>query len=583
MGIVIPGFSAADKVPGFFGETKTGQGPQSGQSIPLVLLVAGIMGAGGAALPGVAYPITSTADADNYFVAGLQAARMCYVALKTPGALVYGIGIPQPSGAAAVATININGSWSGVGTVGYRINGELRTVSIASTDTPSTVAANIAADINSQLRWPVTATSAQLGVSTCYQVTLTHKTLGAGGNAQILFVDSSQVPSGCLISPITSYLGTGNVATWVASTVVGLNGQIQPTVANGYYYKATVAGTTSGSTQPTWPTTVGGTVVDGTVTWTCDGAILTGGGIPFNSGTGLESAAAAIAATATQQYDRIALGHFDATNAALWKTQVDANAGPTSNILEQVVIATNGTEAAAQTLAQTTLNDVRFQVLNEVNGETHPSEIAASFAAQREATEATNWNAGYDNAPILGVAPQSQAADSPTHASQVVALNNGVTPVYTLNATACIVRSITSHSLSGSAPDYSCLDTAQITVPDQVRQDIRVYWTTYYKVQNPVVQDNPPTSAAGQLGAYPPSGVAMPNTWNAAVYQKLKNYEKGAGFPYPQITAVDLNLPNTVFSYQQQCLISAIPVIPTPLQHQIGVSVRGQINAPPQI
>lgn len=33
-----------------------------------------------------------------------------------------------------------------------------------------------------------------------------------------------------------------------------------------YWFKATVAGTT-GATEPTWPTTLGGTVVDGTVTW----------------------------------------------------------------------------------------------------------------------------------------------------------------------------------------------------------------------------------------------------------------------------------------------------------------------------
>jgi phage tail sheath gpL-like len=580
--IVIPGFSASDKVPGFFGQTLTGQGPQSAQSVPLVLLVAGIMGASGSANVAQAYPITSTTDADNYFGAGFQAARMCYAALKTPGALVYGIGIAQPTGAAATAIINVAGSWSTVGTVTYRINGEVRTVSIATTDTPATVAANIASDINNQIRWPVTAASAQLGSTATYQVTLTHKTLGAGGNAQLLFVDSTQIPSGCLISDITSYLGTGTPATWVLTTSYPVGAMTQPTTANGYFYKATTGGT-SGASQPTWPTTVGGTVTDGSVTWTCAGAILTGGVIPFAFGSGVESAANAIAATATQQYDRIALGHFDATNAALWKTQVDANAGPTFNILEQVVIATNGTEAAAQSLAQTTLNDTRFEVLNAVNCETHPCEIAASFAAQRETTEGQNWCAGYDGAPILGVSPQSQPLDSPSHASQIVALNNGVTPIQTINGVAVIVRAITTHSLNGSTPDYSCLDTNQITVPDQVRQDVRLYWTTYYKPQNPVVQDNPPTSALGQLGAFPPSGVATPALWNAAVYQKLKNYEKGVGFPYPQIVSVDLNLPNSVYSYSQNCIVSAIPVIPINVQHQIGVSVRGQINAPPQV
>ena len=39
---------------------------------------------------------------------------------------------------------------------------------------------------------------------------------------------------------------------------------------NGYQYKATVGGTTASST-PTFPTTTGATVADGTVTWTCRG------------------------------------------------------------------------------------------------------------------------------------------------------------------------------------------------------------------------------------------------------------------------------------------------------------------------
>ena len=41
--------------------------------------------------------------------------------------------------------------------------------------------------------------------------------------------------------------------------------------ANNNWYACTTAGT-SGATQPTWPTTVGATVTDGTATWTCMGA-----------------------------------------------------------------------------------------------------------------------------------------------------------------------------------------------------------------------------------------------------------------------------------------------------------------------
>ena len=54
------------------------------------------------------------------------------------------------------------------------------------------------------------------------------------------------------------------------TTSYALNAYATPATPNGFYYKATVAGTSAG-TIPTFPTTIGGTVTDGTVTWTCAG------------------------------------------------------------------------------------------------------------------------------------------------------------------------------------------------------------------------------------------------------------------------------------------------------------------------
>jgi hypothetical protein len=59
-----------------------------------------------------------------------------------------------------------------------------------------------------------------------------------------------------------------NVAAWASTTVIPYYSQIKPTVFNSRLYSTTGGGTT-GSTEPTWPTTPGATVVDGTVTWTC--------------------------------------------------------------------------------------------------------------------------------------------------------------------------------------------------------------------------------------------------------------------------------------------------------------------------
>jgi hypothetical protein len=65
-------------------------------------------------------------------------------------------------------------------------------------------------------------------------------------------------------------------ARWVTGTAyvptsrTGEKSEVIPTLANenGFVYKCTVAGT-SGGAEPAWPTTIGGTVADGGVTWTC--------------------------------------------------------------------------------------------------------------------------------------------------------------------------------------------------------------------------------------------------------------------------------------------------------------------------
>lgn len=53
---------------------------------------------------------------------------------------------------------------------------------------------------------------------------------------------------------------------WSASAAIAVDVVREPTVSNGYRYA--YSGGTTDSTEPTWPTTVGATVVDGTGTWT---------------------------------------------------------------------------------------------------------------------------------------------------------------------------------------------------------------------------------------------------------------------------------------------------------------------------
>ena len=79
---------------------------------------------------------------------------------------------------------------------------------------------------------------------------------------------------------------------WDNSTVYTLGQCVEPTTPNGYRYRCTTAGTSHASVEPTWPTTVGSTVTDGTVVWTMVSAkhdvtevilALTEGGLDVNT------------------------------------------------------------------------------------------------------------------------------------------------------------------------------------------------------------------------------------------------------------------------------------------------------------
>ena len=63
-------------------------------------------------------------------------------------------------------------------------------------------------------------------------------------------------------------------ADWAATTTYDLADEAKSTVDNGFWYECTTAGTSDG-TEPTWPTTIGATVTDGSVVWTCEAILYT--------------------------------------------------------------------------------------------------------------------------------------------------------------------------------------------------------------------------------------------------------------------------------------------------------------------
>ena len=84
-------------------------------------------------------------------------------------------------------------------------------------------------------------------------------------------------------------------ALWQASTAYIVADTARTTAKNGYRYKvqAISGGGSSGASEPSWPTTVGNTVVDNEVTWVNDGPIHEATEIKLAaSSAGLDSATA---------------------------------------------------------------------------------------------------------------------------------------------------------------------------------------------------------------------------------------------------------------------------------------------------
>ncbi len=81
------------------------------------------------------------------------------------------------------------------------------------------------------------------------------------------------VAGGATLAGVTLTLTPAN--TWAtaraSTTTYAVGAVVRPATANGYLYRCTVAGKT-GSTIPTFPTALGLTVTDGTVTWSTMGA-----------------------------------------------------------------------------------------------------------------------------------------------------------------------------------------------------------------------------------------------------------------------------------------------------------------------
>ncbi len=195
------------------------QGTSTARQIALIL---GLRATAGTVAEKVIKPITGPNQGDTYFGRGSQLAAMCRAFnLANPYVEAYALALNEDAaGVKATATVTIVGTATAAGTLVFLWGGRTRKVAVAVGDSPTTIAASIAAADTADLDSPTTSLSA-LGVVT---VSARHK--GAYGNSLSIFLDyftGDETPAGITSVTITAF-ASGTTDPDVTGAVAALGG-----------------------------------------------------------------------------------------------------------------------------------------------------------------------------------------------------------------------------------------------------------------------------------------------------------------------------------------------------------------------
>lgn len=577
--LVIPGFTPDDKVPGVVAINQYGAGRQSVGAFPLVCTLFGNKTSGGSALANQRYPITTSEEADARFGPKSELGRMCHAALEVPGVTLYGVVVTEAAGTAAIIPIDISGTWSTSGEIVLQLDEEVIRVQVAASHTPTTFGDALEDAVNAAQNGRLFCTAANV----TGRVTLTVANLGIRGNLHIAFLDTSNAPNGMTIafdqnSDVVN-TGGGPIVTITGTPSIDVEGRIEITTAGvigtsqfrwstngGSTWNAsnvpTAASVVLGSTGLTANFTAGSYILNATYDWDSYAA-LANGGRPFYNGTGTDDIEDALDATDSVTNDYVAPAHNDATNVGKVETHVNAKAAFDIGRLENYIVCTNRSLANAISIGQTTMNDRLGGLFWAQDHVEHPSLMAARLAALFSTIEGAQPNTNYDSMTVPGAAPHYREADVPNRTTLKSALNNSVSPLITENGELKIVRAITSRSLNGTTPDYNTYDRPEAIVPIRVRKEV-VALGVAMKAANPY---SGPDVGVG----LPPPGTMTPNLWNSAVTRELTRW---AGQEFNWLTDVENNLPVSMWDPASKRIMSLVPTVVKPGNHQLGLIVR---------
>lgn len=377
-------------------------------------------------------------------------------------------------------------------------------------------------------------------------------TLTGGSNvADVQRTTSAELATVLAIAGST-FASTATTLTWTSSTT-GLLSSVQFTSGTGVLAAGFDTALHSG--------TAGG------------GSTVGNGGMLFANGAGTEDITSLLAYLYAGRYYRIAAAQNDATNAGRWVTQLDEKAGAMQMRSEHLILATSVDMATAGSLAQTTIDNARVELLWMEDSETPPAVLAAEHGAQRVQVEQVNPNQSYDNVQLKSGFGQTDAATIPNRNMLVAALDYGLTPLKTVNGTVRIVRAMTTRTrTSDGLVDTGTIDVADSAVADDVRDVLVLFWTQDFAVANPYIKDDPAPQDPPPL-----AGIAYPLLWSAKATGELKTLEAQKWLVNVDRNPVVSQL--NPFSTTPRIVFYA-PAIRLPHQHQIEGTVAQTVFTP---
>lgn len=607
---VLAGLTADDKVPGNYSENRFGQG-RSAATLPMAVVCTGNKTVDGTLTPD-SDVVQVFGEAEAAAAVGSRSECMQQVReVLATGAACFVAPVAEPVGAVA-ATLVLNFEALGTGTGSCKIHfGDQTAEFTVDVSSKETTADNAVAAINAKAGAFCLATK---GGASDYDVTLSVASKGIRGNDYLAKLDMSNAPAGAVftlgadadvdsiktaiatvasaeeytLTELNGVLGddpfdpprratatlAAGVGAYVAGSTITYTGELDGAVVTDVL---TIVGTGGGESligdqyfdkftkiDVQAQATTGGSFQFGTYS---EAQPTSSGWVRFYGGTGADDVTNVINLLEAQEYARIAAAQNDATNAARFEAHANSESAPLINHKVQVIFGHNGALTAVTSLAQVTLNAYLCSVYAQRNSRKHPAQIAARVAGQRAAAESGNAWTRYDGQfndlfAALWTDVPAHALDIWNHAELKALLNAGVSPINDFAGDTRIVRSICSHSLNGTDPDYRCLDTADVTVPQYVRTRVGTLGQNYLE-QNPGVGPDLPDGAPQIVG------VGTPAIWNALVFEDLKAVET-MGW----LKEVDQNLPISEYDEDTDRINTIVPCKVRKHQHQLAQSIR---------